>query len=232
MAKDSACALRCLQFLYSWGMAGRSLDDVSNRVVATGVPMSAVPGVSRFWGADAADGGKILTWENFFLNRDTNTPISAQLELKLSGDNFGPHQTLPEGADTNHYYWVEIVVEQANARVTFVGDGYSHLPDPDFIARAGATNRVVLLLGKAYDICCSMPVLVVAQEDEEIVLGWGERDSQETDIPIATIPTHYHQLFTIDVLGGLRIDKFGQWIKQANDGSVSHSQEIISRGVP
>ncbi len=68
--------------------------------------------------------------------------------------------------------------------------------------------------------------------DWEIVLGWGERDSQETDIPIATIPTHYHQLFTIDVLGGLQIDKFGQWIKQANDGSVSHSQGIISGGVP
>ena len=71
---------------------------------------------------------------------------------------FGPHQTLPEGANTNHYYWIDLVVGQANARVTFEGDGYSHLPDPMFIARAGETNRVTLLLGKPYVIHCNMPI--------------------------------------------------------------------------
>ena len=86
MSIDSACVQRCHQSIYTWGMVGARLADVSNRVVVAGVPMLAVPGVSRFWSADAADGGKILTWENFFLNRNTNTPISAQLELKPSGD--------------------------------------------------------------------------------------------------------------------------------------------------
>ena len=146
-------------WIYTWGMAGTRLGDTSGRIVAAGVPMSAVPGLSRFWSA-AADGGRLLTWENFFLNRDTNTPVSAQLELRPSGDfivrsnlverlyrrvnpddwdddgipneedvgpfvhdgdNFGPHQTLPEGANTNAYCWVDLVVPDANALVTFTG---------------------------------------------------------------------------------------------------------------
>ena len=194
-------------WIYTWGMAGARLGDTSNRVVATGAPMSAVPQVSRFWDAPTTNGSHLLTWENFFLNRDTNTPVSAQLELMPSGDfiarsnlverlyrrvnpddwdndgianeddldpyaydgdNFGPHQSSPEGANTNHYYWIDVVVSQANARVTFEGNGYSHLPDPVFIARAGETNRVTLLLGKSYVIHCNMPIQVVDKEDVEV----------------------------------------------------------------
>ena len=40
-------------WVYSWGMVGARLCDISNRVVATGAPMSAVPQVSRFWDAPA-----------------------------------------------------------------------------------------------------------------------------------------------------------------------------------
>ena len=194
-------------WVYTWGMAGARLGDASNRLVATGAPMSAVPGLSQFWNAATPIGGRLLTWENFFLNRDTNTPVSAQLELMPSGDVivrsnlvesvyrrvnpddwdddgipndedldplvyngdfFGPHQQLPNGANTNHYYWVDVVVSKANARITFEGDGYSHLPDPVFIARAGDTNRVMLLLGKPYVIHCSMPIYVIDKEDDEV----------------------------------------------------------------
>ncbi|MBQ3340860.1 MAG: hypothetical protein IJG84_03110 [Kiritimatiellae bacterium] len=194
-------------WVYTWGMAGARLGDTSNRVVATGAPMSAVPGLSQFWSAETDGGGRLLTWQDFALNRDTNTPVSAQLELMPSGDfiarsnlverlycrvnpddwdddgipndddiqplaydgdNFGPHQTLPEGANTNHYYWIDVVVSQANARVTFEGNGYSHLPDPTFIARAGDTNRVMLLLGKTYAMRCNMPVRIVGKEDLEV----------------------------------------------------------------
>ena len=169
--------------------------------------MSAVPLASQFWSAPLPGGTRRLTWQDFALNRDTNTPVSAQLDIYPSGDfiarsnlvesvyrrinpddadddgipddedqnpyaydgdNFGPHQELPQGANTNHYYWIDIVVDHANARVTFNGDGYSHLADPDFIAKAGETNRVVLLLGKSYAIDCIMPVRVVGQEDAEI----------------------------------------------------------------
>ena len=81
---------------------------------------------------------------------------------------FGPHQTLPEGANTNHYYWIDLVVPHANARVLFEGNLPSNLPDPNFIAKAGATNRVMLLIGKDYAIRSQLPVSVVGQSDAEI----------------------------------------------------------------
>ena len=73
-------------WVYSWGMAGAHLGNTTRRLVATGVPMSAVPGLSQFWSADSPDGTKLLTWQDFALNRDTNTPVSAQLELFPNGD--------------------------------------------------------------------------------------------------------------------------------------------------
>ena len=54
-------------WVYMWGMAGARLGDASNRIVAAGVPMSAVPQVSRFWDAPTTNGSHLLTWENFFL---------------------------------------------------------------------------------------------------------------------------------------------------------------------
>ena len=76
-------------------------------------------------------------------------------------DGFGPHQTLPDGANTNAYCWVDLVVPDANALVTFTGDGYSALPDPTFIARAGATNRVIVLIGKTYEVASRMPIVCI-----------------------------------------------------------------------
>ena len=194
-------------WVYSWGMAGAHLMAVSNRLVATGVPMSAVPGRSQFWSADAAEGAKLLTWENFFLNRDTNTPVSAQLELYPSGNfiarsnnverlyrrvnpddwdddgipndeddepliagepAFGAGQQLPPGANTNAYCWIDVVVANANSLVTFSGEGESSLADPSFIARAGETNRVTLLIGKPYHVSSRMPITCVAQSSAAI----------------------------------------------------------------
>ena len=215
-------------WVYTWGMTGARLGDAASSVKATGGPMSAVPGLSQFWSAVLPDGGRLLTWQHFFLNRDTNAPVSAQLELMPSGDfiarsnlvesvyrrvnpddwdddgipneedinplvydgdNFGPHQTLPEDANTNHYYWMDIVVDQANALVTFEGDGYSHLSDPVFIAKAGETNRVMLLIGKPYSIECMMPVKVVGREDEGIVVSEGGGNiSVEWPIYVSFVP--------------------------------------------
>ena len=88
--------------------------------------------------------------------------------LVCDGDNFGPHQTLPEGANTNAYCWVDLVVPDANALVTFTGDGYSALPDPTFVARAGDTNRVILLIGKTYQVTSRMPIFCIGQSSGEI----------------------------------------------------------------
>ena len=73
-------------WVYSWAMAGARLGDASNRVVAAGVPMSAVPRLSQFWSAAEADGSRLLTWQDFALGRDTNELVSAQLALMPSGD--------------------------------------------------------------------------------------------------------------------------------------------------
>ena len=60
--------------------------DVVHEICAVGVPMSAVPGESRLWRLDGDDGSRILTWENFFLGGDTNSPINAQIVLSPNGD--------------------------------------------------------------------------------------------------------------------------------------------------
>ena len=69
--------------------------DAAREIRAVGVPMLALQGASRFWVADAAAAdapwarpyrSKLLTWENFFLNADTNAPVNAQIELFPNGD--------------------------------------------------------------------------------------------------------------------------------------------------
>ena len=69
-------------WVYSWGMAGAHLGNASNRLVATGAPMSAVPGLSQFWSAALPDGARWLTWQDFALSRDTNTHM-INVELKM-----------------------------------------------------------------------------------------------------------------------------------------------------
>ena len=73
-------------WVYSWGMVGARLADTSNRIAATGVPMSAVPFASQFWSAALPGGARRLTWQDFAIGRDTNELVSAQLELFPSGD--------------------------------------------------------------------------------------------------------------------------------------------------
>ncbi len=87
---------------------------------------------------------------------------------------FGPHQTLPEGANANAYCWVDLIVRRANALVTFAGDGASNLADPTFIAEEDATNRVTLLIGKTYRVTCPMPFEVAAKSSDDIEDSWEE----------------------------------------------------------
>ena len=174
---------------HTWGKVRPRFRGVTNEIAAVGTPLSASPGVSRFWAGATTNGTYLLTWEDFVLGRrrigDTSPlpTVLAQIELFGNGDfvtrsnavesvyrrvnpddwdddgiandaddepltaagelQFGPHQTLPEGANSNAYCWVEIVVRQANARVVFAGDGASDLADPRFIAKAGEVHRVI-----------------------------------------------------------------------------------------
>ena len=89
--------------------------------------------------------------------------------LVSDGDFFGSRQTLPEGANTNAYCWIELVAN-TNAHVIFRGDGASNLPDPDFMAREGVTNRVTLLIGKRYEVSCSQSVEIAGYSDESMCI--------------------------------------------------------------
>ena len=83
------------------------------------------------------------------------------------GDFFGPANVLPEGANSNAYCSVSLVVSGADALVSFVGDGPSNYPDPRFVARRGVTNDVLILVGKTYDILCDQPFAIVGTSDPE-----------------------------------------------------------------
>ena len=49
--------------------------DTVHEICAVGVPMLAVQGESRLWSAAEADGSRVVTWERFFLNADTNVLV-------------------------------------------------------------------------------------------------------------------------------------------------------------
>ena len=214
-------------WVYSWGMAGAHLGNASNRLVAIGTPMSAVPGLSQFWSAALPDGARRLTWQDFALNRDTNNLVSAQLELFPNGDfiarsnevmrvyrrvnpddwdddgdpnetdadpyvagepTFGPEQQLPEGANSNAYCWVDLVVSGATSLVTFSGEGASNLSDPSFIALPGETNRVMLLIGKEYRVSSRMPICCVGRSDYAIEVSQDSATSLAIVWPVTIEP--------------------------------------------
>ena len=47
---------------------------------------SLVPGVSRFWSADADDGAKVLRWDRVFAGRDSTGEYSAEMRFFQNGD--------------------------------------------------------------------------------------------------------------------------------------------------
>ena len=62
-------------------------------VVGVGSPMSALPGVSRFWTAHTTNDNFLLSWENFAAGRiagsvreGADETVNAQLELHRNGD--------------------------------------------------------------------------------------------------------------------------------------------------
>ena len=87
-----------------------------------------------------------------------------------NGNHFGNSNILPDGANSNNYCWVDIVVSNAISRVTFVGDGESDYPDPDFVAHPNVTYRVYFLIGKTYEIMCAEPIVIANKSSNEITV--------------------------------------------------------------
>lgn len=81
--------------VFTDGTIRPKLHSLSNQLVAVGSPLSAIPGVSRFWYAVGTNDSRILTWDNFAIGRIPLPPqtfqapqafLSAQIELWKSGD--------------------------------------------------------------------------------------------------------------------------------------------------
>ena len=87
--------------------------------------------------------------------------------LFCDGDFFGPANVLPEGANSNAYCTVSLVVDGPDALVVFQGDGPSNYPDPRFVARRGVTNDVFILIGKTYTVSSDWPVEIVGSSDPD-----------------------------------------------------------------
>ena len=169
----------------------------NNAVASIGAPIEIVPTLSSFLYEFTSSNSYLFVWENAAINRDTNNLISASLELFRNGDIltitngvavykerelpsewgdpsedgfYGNDNLLPAGADSNAYYWVDLVVSNAAAKVKFVGDKESNYSDPEFIANNDSTNRVTLLIGKPYIATCDEAIGIVATSSDEIVV--------------------------------------------------------------
>ena len=102
---------------FTWGKVRFALGDAAYEIAAVGAPMSAVPFLSRLWSATTTNDSLLVTWEDFAAGRDTNTPVSAQLEFRADGNCI---------ARSND-------VETALRRIDpndFDGDGYLNGDDP------------------------------------------------------------------------------------------------------
>ena len=77
---------------------------------------------------------------------------------------------LPPTSNSNAYYTVDIVADD-HAHIVFSGDGPSDLPDPDFWALPGETNRVKLLMGKSYVANANVDISCIGASDSETVVS-------------------------------------------------------------
>ena len=59
--------------------------DAAHEICAVGVPMLAMQGASCLWLSADDDDSRTIIWDNFFLNGDTNAPVTAQVTLWPDG---------------------------------------------------------------------------------------------------------------------------------------------------
>ena len=101
------------------------------------------------------------------------------------GDFFGPDNDLPEGANSSNYCWVEVAVSNANSLVTFTGDKTSNLPDPRFVAKAGESYAVNLLIGKTYRVTSAQPIRCTAKSSNDIIVDQDDERSMTIVYPVS-----------------------------------------------
>ena len=213
----------------------------NNAIASLGAPAEIVPMLSSFLYEFTPSNSYRFVWENAAINRDTNNLLTASLELFRNGDAcivtngvatykerelpsewgdssedgfYGNDNTLPSGADEDAYYWVDLVVSNATAKVKFIGEGASNYPDPNFVAKENTTNRVVLLIGKPYTVTCDEAIGIIAKSDEDInVEHISENEIKiiwplQFDVSHETMYATTRATTTVPVQGGFIIETF------------------------
>ena len=135
--------------------------DAVHEIRAAGGPMFAAPGLSRLWTAEESDGSQSLTWENFFLGNDTNTPINAQIRLYGNGDFTTSSNEL-------------VTVCRRVEPFDWDGDGLSNSIDPDPYTGSADCHGTCAAW---YSIACSN-ILTAVDRDYGVELTWREGVNQ------------------------------------------------------
>ena len=213
----------------------------NNAVASIGAQAEIVPTLSSFSYELTPSNSYRFVWENAAIARNTNNLLVASLELFRNGDIltvtngvatykervlpsewgdssedgfYGNDNTLPSGADEGAYYWVDLVVSNAAAKVKFVGEGESNYPDPDFVAKENSTNRVVLLIGKPYTVTCDEAIGIIAKSDVDINIEHiSENEIKiiwplQFDVSHETMYATPRTMTTVPIQGGFSIETF------------------------
>ena len=135
--------------------------DAAREIRAAGGPMFAMPGASRLWTAEEADGSQSLTWENFFIGEDTNTPVNAQIRLYENGAFTTSSNDL-------------VTVCRRVEPFDWDGDGLANTIDPDPYTGSADCHGTCAAW---YNIACSN-ILTAVDSDNGTVLTWRSEVNQ------------------------------------------------------
>ena len=238
----------------------------NNAVASLGAPVEIVPTLSSFSYELTPSNSYRFVWENAAIGRDTNNLISASLELFRNGDAFivtngvvnykervlpsewgnssedgfyGNDNTLPADADEDAYYWIDIVVSNATAKVLFTGDKPSNYPDPEFIAKYNETNRVYLLIGKKYTATSDETITVVSKSSDNIIIDSISDNEIDIVLPVEFLVTNENEIdkttsravTQVPIAGGFKIipSPFlkGYYVWNTNETCcITHSNKV------
>jgi len=129
--------------------------DAAREIRAAGGPMFAMSGASRLWAAEDYDGSRVLTWENFFVGNDTNTPVNAQIRLYANGDfTTCSNEVMTICRRVEPFDWD--------------GDGLANPIDPDPYTNSGDCHGTCAAW---YNVACSN-ILTAVDGDYGVELTW------------------------------------------------------------
>ena len=130
---------------------------------------SLVPGVSRFWSADANGGAeKVLRWESVFANRDRTGEYSAEIRLSANGDF------------TTRSNALETVYRRVNPH-DWDGDGLANEIDANPAAYDGDCFGPANILPEGANSNAYCSVSIVATGPDTLVTFTGDKPSNYPD---------------------------------------------------